>query len=123
MRRLRSGSTTVAVAVVASVLAGACSGGGDDDTSATSSSAVASTGPATTTPAGITEADAIDAARTAIADDDPGFDFDATRPHVAETDDTYDVSFVPIDLTGPAGEPHAVVDRATGEILELYKTR
>ena len=120
MRRLRCRS--MIGAVVMSVLAGACSGD-DDDTSATSSSAVASTGPATTTLAGITEAEAIDAARRAIADDDPGFDFDATRPHVAETDDTYDVSFVPIDLTGPGGEPHAVVDRATGEVLELYKTR
>lgn len=122
MRRLRSGSMIVAVAVVASVLAGACSGD-DDGTSATSASAAASTGPATTAAAGITEAEAIDAARRAIAEDDPGFDFDATRPHVAETDDTFDVSFVPIDLTGPAGEPHVVVDRATGEVLELYKTR
>ena len=36
---------------------------------------------------------------------------------------TCDVSFVPIELTGHGGEPHVVIDRMTGEVVETYLTR
>ena len=116
----------VAALVVAGAAAGACSGGDGDGggkRSATSSDIAASTAAPTTHKAGISEEEAIASARSAIAAEYPELDLDATRAHVSETAGAYDVSFVPVDLAGPSGEPHAVVDRQTGEVLDTYRTR
>ena len=113
----------VVAALIGAAPLGACSGGDDADTSATSVATAPSAASASTTAPGISEDEAIAAARSALAADDPGFDFDAARAHVRELAGTYDVSFVPIELTGPGGEPHVVIDRMTGEVVETYLTR
>ncbi len=114
----------VIVALAVAALVAACSGDDDGGASTTSSSAGSESSAATsTTAAGISEKEAVEAARRALAESDPDFDFDATRVHVSETADTYDISFVPVDLTGPGGEPHVVIDRTTGDVIETYLTR
>lgn len=99
--------------------AGACSGGGEVE----SPSTITISDGATTTAAGITEAAAIEIAREQVEADDPEFDFEGTRPVVIPSGDTYDVAFPEEEPTGPGGEPHVVVDRSTGEVIETYLTR
>lgn len=125
-RRTRSSRHAwMIIALVVSALLAACSGDGDGDgASTTSSSAGSASGAVTsTTEPGISEDEAVEAARRSLAESDPDFDFSVTRVHVAASDDTYDISFVPVDLTGPGGEPHVVIDRATGAVVETYLTR
>lgn len=83
------------------------------------------TGPTTTAvpQSGIGEDEAIDIAKAAVAKDDPSFDLDQHRPIPHDLEDTWDVSFVPLEVTGNGGEPHAVIDRATGEVIEVYRTK
>ncbi len=104
------------VVVVAAVTLGAGCSGDDDDGSR----------PAATTTsiaAGITPDEAIEIAQRAWEAEDPDFDLSATRPTVGEAGGTYDVGFVPVEITELGGEPHVVVDRVTGEVVETYRTR
>ena len=127
VRVVSASRSLVALTIVALVaLLGSCSG---DDASSTTSTASTSGGDtpgsastATTEP-WISEDEAVAAARRALAAEDPDFDFDVTRVHVSRLGGSYDISFVPTELTGPGGEPHVVIDRATGEVLETYLTR
>lgn len=121
------GSARLIAALVASTLAVvtvACSGDepAENDPS-TTSAPVDATPASSTTQAGITEAEAIEIARRQQEQDDPDFDFESTRPVAIASDDTYDVSFPPAEPEGPGGEPHVVVDRTTGEVIETYLTR
>ncbi len=107
------------LAAVLAIGACACSGGGEVETPSTT----VAPGGATTTAAGITEEEAIEIAREQVEEDDPEFDFDGTRPVVIPSGDTYDVAFPEQESTGHGGEPHVVVDRSSGEVIETYLTR
>jgi len=107
----------ISIAAVA-VLGGGCSSGNGADRAPVSTT----TGP-TTAAGGISEERAIEIARRAWADTDPKFDFAATRPEADPIAGTYDVAFVPAVITGPGGEPHVVVDRATGKVVRTYRTK
>ena len=101
------------VALVVVIALAACSGG---HTSNNTTSTTVATG-------GITEARAIEIARAAWAKDHADFDFDSTRPEPDLVDGHFDVAFVPRVIKGPGGEPHVVVDRATGKVLDVYRTK
>lgn len=125
-RRARGfGLATVAVLVVLGTITAACSGGDDRDEGAgTSPPAPTSTGAAepSTAPPGITPTEAIEIARAEWREIDPSFDVAATRPEVTPANGTYDVALVPLEIEGPGGEPHVVVDATTGEVLDAYQT-
>jgi hypothetical protein len=108
------------LAVLLALTTGACS---SDDEAGKAEPSTEPTAENTDTVGGITEAEAIDIARQRAEDDDPGFDFDSSRPVVIPSGDTYDISFPAEDLLGPGGEPHVVVDRSTGEVVTTYRTR
>lgn len=119
----RSGPRRCVIASLVSVMlaAVACSGGeGDDDglPSTTAGDATTSTGVA-----GISEEEAIEIARAQVEADDPAFDFRLTRPVVVSSGDTFDVSFPETELEGRGGEPHVVVDQATGDVVDTFLTR
>lgn len=123
-RVMFGGRHTVALTIVALVaLLVSCSGDDASSTAATTGGSASSAASASTTEPGVSEEEAVAAARSALTDEDPDFDFDATRVHVSRIEGDYDVSFVPVDLAGPGGEPHVVIDSATGEVLETYLTR
>lgn len=104
----------------------ACSGGGGDGDGAagtTTSAAAMDTTASTLAPAGgITEDRAIEIAREAVAAEEPGFDFDATFPVVREHGETYEISFPNRSPGAVGGEPHVVVDRVSGEVVDDWWT-
>jgi hypothetical protein len=114
------GRTIIAIAAVTAFAVGSCSDDGDDTGGRATSTAAA---PATARDDGISQEDAIAIAREAYGDEDPEFDFDDKFDFVSETAATYDISFPQRDPEGPGGEPHVVIDRATGEVAEIYFTR
>ena len=117
----RSRCVVAAVAAVA-VLGGSCSSGGRADRAPATTTAGATAGPAQTADGGA-EQRAIEIARRAWAERDPKFDFAATRPEADPIAGTYDVAFVPAVISGPGGEPHVVVDVATGKVVRTYRTK
>lgn len=112
----------LAAVLVAALVSGSCS---DGDDAGGPAAPVATTVPSTGTvpAAGITEEDAIAIAAEAWRTEDPGFEVADTRPSVRATAEAYDVAFVPVPVAGPGGEPHVVVDRSTGEVIERYRTK
>jgi hypothetical protein len=113
-------------AAVLVLLAAACTddeGGGDEgpDGAPTTTPSTATTVPTTAT--GISEEEALAIAVDHQQAEDPEFDVESTRPVVIREGDAYDVSFPPANLTGRGGEPHVVVDRTTGEVVDAYVTR
>lgn len=104
-----------AVTLVAVLALAACSGGDDDSVTKATTSATKTTG--------IPEAEAIELAQQAWLEEEPGFSFEDTRAHVAEIGATYDISWIPADNDGPGGEPHVVIDRVSGEALDVYRTK
>jgi hypothetical protein len=74
-------------------------------------------------PNGISEARAIEIALDAWKQEDPTFDGTSVRPEADPIAETYDVALVPKVITGPGGEPHVVVDRATGKVVRTYRTK
>jgi Zn-dependent metalloprotease len=71
----------------------------------------------------VSETEAIEIARARVEDDDPSIDMAERRAVVIEDGDVYDVAFPRIAPPGPGGEPHVLVDRRTGEVVDTYRTR
>jgi hypothetical protein len=125
-RARTAGPVAAALLLAALALTGsACSDddGADDPDSTSSTARMSITITGVTAPEGITEEEAIDIARRHQEDEDPEFDFAATRPVVIDTGDEFDVGFPDAEPTGPGGEPHVVVDQTTGEVTDSYLTR
>jgi ABC-type glycerol-3-phosphate transport system substrate-binding protein len=110
--------------LVAMIAFAACSG--DDDSSGEPPSTTSASQQTTTTTSAATddigEEAAIEIATEAYSTEDPAFDFDATNVHVERVEATYDVSWVPREITGAGGEPHVVVDAESGAVIEIYQT-
>jgi hypothetical protein len=103
--------------LVTCVLA-ACSGDDDGDSATTSVSQ-----PSTTTAvAGITQEEATEIAMAAVREDEADFDFTATYTVVVDEGAAFHVAFPARDPDTLGGEPHVIVDKATGDVLESYRT-
>ncbi len=108
----RAAVVVAAMLVSLGPVAGACTSGDEAGPTTTGAPQV-----------GIDEGEAIEIARSAVAEDDPAFDPDQNRPIPHDLADTWDVSFVPLEVTGNGGEAHVVIDRETGDVLDLYRTK
>lgn len=103
----------------------ACSGDDDGDSSATTTAAGATSTTVAEAPAAVSEDDAIEIARDHVSEQDPDYELDAAFPVVRDHSDTYEISF-PRDAEGAValvgGEPHVVVDKATGDVVDYWWT-
>jgi hypothetical protein len=113
--------TIIAIAAVTALAVGACSDDGDSDESPGATSTAGP--PVTAQDDGISQDEAIAIAREAYRDEDPDFDFEDKFDFVSETATSYDISFPKREPEGPGGEPHVVIERATGDVTEIYFTR
>lgn len=75
-----------------------------------------------TDPSVISEARAIAIARAWVVEGDSTFDFATRFDIVRDHGDTYEISFPRRAPTAFGGEPHVIVDKTTGEIVNSWHT-
>lgn len=115
-RRVAAG--VAATALLLSV-AGGCRG---DDNSVTPSTTGATTGTTAQTSPTLSQDKAIEIARAEVLAAFPDYDLTERRANVLVKGDNYEVSFPIVDRVVHAGEPHIVLNRRTGEIVERFMT-
>lgn len=71
----------------------------------------------------LSQDDAIEIARSELEGTFPEYDLSGREPNVLVKGENYEVSFPVLDEAVATGEPHIVINRQTGEIVERFLTR
>jgi hypothetical protein len=116
-----SRSSTAALFLLAAIALGGCSGDDEGGGGSTPSSQVQTS--TTSIGVGISREQAVEIAMDAVREDEADFDFTATYTVVVDEGAAWHVAFPRRASGSVGGEPHVVIDKGSGDVLQSYRIR